>query len=80
MVEIPDGLAELGMVILAGVIGYLAKGYTDLRARLAVAESRLDRHADDVRRICSKIDEFGAKLTDIQVNVAKTVNSSRGIG
>lgn len=75
---IPDGL-DLALVgMLAGALGFLARSTIDLRARVAVAEARLDRHRDDVDRICAKLGEFGALLGDIRVLIAQNTNSTGG--
>lgn len=73
---VPDGVAEILVGCLAGALGFLAKTTIDIRARLAVAESRLDRHRDDVERICARLEGMTTILTDIRVLIAQNTNST----
>jgi len=75
---VPDALIVSVVAILAGTIGWLARGHIDTRARLAVVESRLERYRDDVDRICTKLTEVATILTDLRLIVAKNTNTTGG--
>lgn len=75
MAEVPDGIAEIAIVILAGVIGWMARSLTDLRARVAVCEQRLDTVGDALDRLIGKIERQTQAIADLRVLIAKYTNS-----
>lgn len=75
---IPDALLVAVVAVLAGVLGWLARGHMDMRARMAVFEARLERHGHDVERICAKLAEIATILTDLRLLVAKNTNTAGG--
>lgn len=55
---IPEGAAEVGLAILAGVLGWLGRSVTDLRSRVAVAEARQADRNEDIARLEGKVDRL----------------------
>ena len=63
---LPDGLAEIAVTIVAGVLGFMARAITELKARVAVLEHR----ADSIDRLNDKLDKLDQKLDDLALKFA----------
>lgn len=77
MVEVPDGLAEIGIVLLSGIIGWLARSVTDLRSRVAVTEARQADGGNAIKRLEAKVDRLTAML---ERHIGRSANILGGEG
>lgn len=63
---LPDGIAEIAVAVVAGVLGFLARAVMELKARVAVLEHRIDA----IERLNDKLDRLDAKIDDLALKFA----------